>query len=377
MHYNQRVKSEKIIVLQTTVPFYRVPFFRLLKKSALGGQIEIHCGLDYWDDTTKLWQSRDLEVEIIRNQFFFRKTLLFQVGLFWQRVNSSLSICELNPRVISTWLLVLSRRVLRRDTVFWGHAFPRSGHTAKSLWIRKLMCNFGTGIIAYNANEAEAFKQRHPSKPVFAAPNALYESREIYHAAGSGKDIVFVGRCTEEKDPMTLLRAFHLVQSRLGESKLHIVGKGPLLKEMEDFILSCNLSERVILHNEISDLESLRQIYFKCFTSVVPGFVGLSLVQSLGFGVPAIISTHKMHAPEVYSANEGNSIFFEVGNVNDLAKSLIEMWDKRESSYFDGERISREIQSNYSMEDMVQGFSEALDFKAKFNHCFNSIKYIP
>ena len=49
----------------------------------------------------------------------------------------------------------------------------------------------------------------------------------------------------------------------------------------------------------------MRQHYGRAFVSVSPGYVGLSIVQSLSFGVPMIYARADRHCPEIDAAIEG------------------------------------------------------------------------
>jgi glycosyltransferase involved in cell wall biosynthesis len=59
-------------------------------------------------------------------------------------------------------------------------------------------------------------------------------------------NIISIGRLTEQKDHLTLLRAFSLVVKKI-DAKLLIIGKGKLKNYLQDFVLNNNLSDHVKL----------------------------------------------------------------------------------------------------------------------------------
>jgi len=92
---------------------------------------------------------------------------------------------------------------------------------------------------------------------------------------------------------------------------------------------------------------------------VSPGYVGLSLIQSLGFGVPMLIARDEPHAPEVEAAVEGeNSFMFESDSVSALAELLVTMADDRASWLARRPALAESARRTYSIENMVRSFVE-------------------
>lgn len=48
--------------------------------------------------------------------------------------------------------------------------------------------------------------------------------------------------------------------------------------------------------------EDIYDVYANALVSVSPGYVGLSLTQSLSFGVPMLIAIDEAHVPEIDAA---------------------------------------------------------------------------
>ena len=76
---------------------------------------------------------------LVRNRYLLGRRLLWQAGCSRAVVAAEVAVLELNPRVLSSWAVLLARRTLRRPTVLWGHAFPRAGREARSDRVRGLM----------------------------------------------------------------------------------------------------------------------------------------------------------------------------------------------------------------------------------------------
>ena len=116
----------------------------------------------------------------------------------------------------------------------------------------------------------------------------------------------------------------------------------------------------------ISDHDSLRALYGSAIASVSPGYVGLSLTQSLSFGVPMIISRNEPHAPEIEAAFEDvNCLYFETDNIDDLVDKIVDVYNKKHVWWERGESIKSLCQTTYSVERMARGVIEALEGDAR------------
>ena len=101
-----------------------------------------------------------------------------------------------------------------------------------------------------------------PSKKITAIPNGVQPN--ITMPARLGHDhlnrLLFVGRLTDQKDPLALLTAFQKLPYDLrNHSTLTFVGEGPLRHQMETQISSFQLSDRVKLLGHRDDVIQLMQ----------------------------------------------------------------------------------------------------------------------
>ena len=132
-----------IVLTQMAIADYRNQFIRHLVDvmNDRDMQFKIVVGEEYFEESTKtskLVLSLD-ETTVIKNSFFFKRKLAFQ-HLPWRTVlKADILICELNPRILSVWLVLCLRKILNKKTVFWGHVWARKGKESKTEKIRNLM----------------------------------------------------------------------------------------------------------------------------------------------------------------------------------------------------------------------------------------------
>lgn len=350
-----------VIVLQTTIPAYRQGFFDLLS-DRLSGELEILAGQEYFDPTLRLELDHH-RVALVDNHFLLGRRLLWQSRVFAHIARCDIAVLELNPRILSSWPILVARLLMRRRTLLWGHAWPRSGRRSSSEPIRHLMRSLASGVIVYTELQADELRRRMPGKPVYPAPNALYP-RELRwtQRQASATNVLFVGRLVEAKKPGLLLEAFLSIIDELPPTMdLVFVGDGPLRAQLGERAATSDARDRVRFAGAETRYDRLREHFESALVSVSSGYAGLSLIQSFWFGVPAIVARDEPHSPEIEAAEEGgNCVFVKSDSVDELGRALVTVASQRETWLSRRESIAERCTNRYSLETMVDRIVAAL-----------------
>jgi glycosyltransferase involved in cell wall biosynthesis len=355
------MKSDAIII-QTVAPDYRKRIFDLLSKNTFI-DFKLYTGNEYFEPSVKTKNSEDYCIKI-KNIFLFNRSLLFQLGLWEEVFKSKVAIIEMNPRIISNWFILFLRKVIGKKTILWGHAWPRKGVKSKSDIIRNIMRLLADEIIVYTKQQSVELQKKMPRKRIRYAPNALYFEKEMGVSDRFNKDlcnnIIYVGRLTEAKKIVLLLKSFHKCLAKLPkDTNLLILGDGEKKGKIKKYIEQNNLQDRIILFGHVSDYSTIKKHYETSLLSVSPGYVGLSITQSLGFGVPMLISKGENHSPELEAADKENSVFFKTDNIEDLSEKLMQFFKNKNNWITKRIQISKKCSQNYSVEKMAKTFIEA------------------
>lgn len=354
---------KKLIILQTITPDYRRRLFEFLEKK-LGTNFILYGGDTFFQSSIK--SDHCIKKEKINNFFFFNKKILFQTGIWHLLLLNDIIVLELNPRIISNWIFLIIRMLFRKKTVLWGHAWPREGKGGKSDTVRNLMRHLADEIIVYTKTQEIELKERMPDKKIRSAANALYFASEIKKNTNFNSkiknNIIYVGRLTEEKKPLFLVRSFlNAIKYLPEETKLFLIGEGEEKSKIIDFLKKKNATEKVLVKGHISKYEDLLLYYNKSLVSISPGYVGLSIIQSFSFGVPMLISSDENHAPEIEAAIPNlNAIFFRSDDDYDFKQMLIKIYDEKEIWSKNSEKIISFVLKNYTIETMAQPFINLL-----------------
>jgi glycosyltransferase involved in cell wall biosynthesis len=351
-----------VSLLQTSIGDYRQAFLEILIER-LGDDFDVYAGTVYFDGTTRTRVRIGSRLHHLGNHYLLGRRLLWQSGAVSAALKPKVAVLEYNPRIVSVWASLLLRRALHRRTILWGHAWSRKGAGSRTNQVRSVMRWFADGLIVYTRAQADDLLGDWPERPLFVAPNAMYRREQLQPVDDvGGSDFLYVGRLTASKRPKLLLEAFGLALDRLpATARLVFVGGGPMDRELRKLAESLPAG-RVAFEGHVADPDQLRVLYGRALASVSPGPVGLSITQSLGFGIPMLIARDEPHGPEVEAAIEGfNAMFFAPSTAETLAEHLVNVTGEAETWRMRRAAISEACRTKYSAEAMADGFIAAVE----------------
>ncbi|WP_193754863.1 glycosyltransferase [Microbacterium testaceum] len=276
------------------------------------------------------------------------------------RLGSQVLIMDLNPRMPQVWLTTVGRRLLRKKTLLWGHAWPRKGRDSPTARVRLLLARLSDGVITYTHTQASEVRDALPGKAVIAAPNAIDREDDFLHDGGANRSyFTYVGRLVASKRVDLLVRAFAMARLPFDVGLL-LVGEGPDAASLRKLVTDLGVEGRVVFAGHVSDRRELRKVYRHTLASVSPGYVGLSLIQSLSFGVPMIYAGGEDHSPEIEAATDDNSVCFAMGDPEALANAMVAFYGDAASWDSRGPQIAIRAKRTYSAETMASGLEQAL-----------------
>ncbi|WP_243653952.1 glycosyltransferase [Pseudonocardia endophytica] len=266
----------------------------------------------------------------------------------------------MNPRCLTTWLLVLLRRILGRRTLGWGHAFPRSGPDSGSDRVRSVLRSLCGEVCVYTFGQRRQLLEHQPKiGSVYVVPNAT-QRRVNPVSRGRRINLLYCGRLSVLKRPDLLVEAYACARASIPSgARLVIIGSGPMEERLRALVRDLGVEASVDFEGAVSDSQRLKGFYQDALVSVSPGYVGLALTQSLAFGVPMIIADDEPHAPEVELANSANSRFFNARSKEALSEEIVDVFRSRDDWIESSVTISNECQQYYTAEAMAKSFVAA------------------
>ena len=360
-------RRDESLVLQMSMGHYRQRFLDELRERAV--PVRFLVGDRGFDDHSPTEVDSPIVERTGRVTWLLGRRVGLQRHVLRRTVAAPVAVVPLNPRFVTTWAVVLLRRLLRRPTVAWGHAWPRQGPAARSDRLRSVLRRLPTAILVYTETERSQVLERWPRLRVFVAPNAVYPAHEMQPALPTGAaptNLVWIGRMIAAKRPVLAIEGFERAAVDLPEScRLVMVGSGPDLAEVRKRVESSPLRDRIEVTGQVTDHDALTKIFGDAIAMLATGYLGLNATQSVGFGVPVVYPADEPHAPEVEALDGGNSTSYAGQDVDGLTKAVVTVVGEGDAWFARREQISRVARSRYSSEAMAEGFSDALTAVAR------------
>ena len=165
-----------------------------------------------------------------------------------------------------------------------------------------------------------------------------------------------------------LIIAFsHIVNNINKDIKLVFIGNGQEKINLIELVSSLRLENRVLFKGKITDTDALKNYYKLAIASVSFGQAGLSVLQSLGYGVPFITKKNAVSGGEIFNIVDTHNGILCEDSIISLEDSLKEVCNNIEKSKLMGEKAYIYYNQYCTIQNMVQGFVNAIECKENKN----------
>ena len=228
-------------------------------------------------------------------------------------------------KILSMWPLVTVAHLLRIPVACWtiGWHRPEFGTVDK---IREKFYRRADSLLLYGHHaQCIALAKGFRAGELYVVGNSINAPTNIATVHPSERhNIIVVGRLTTAKKLHLLLEAVAALPCEARPS-IKLIGVGEEEQRLRETSKDLNLD--VEFPGEIHDVEDLEHHYQSARITVIPGAAGLSVIQSLAYGVPVIThSDLNRQMPEVEAIRQdwtGELVPYE--DVNALGRA-VERW---------------------------------------------------
>lgn len=358
------LENRSIIFVQPALPSYRIDFFDRIYES-FGNRLRVYYSPGQLGSlTSQVNRPWAYEVGNINR---------IPGNLAWQRDvidiplrRNDILVLSGNPRHISTLILLFKAKVTSVRTVWWGHYWSSTSRRWRQV-LRFLPMAMSDAILFYVDNEVERFIDDPmtigKNKVLAALNNGIDDTliqlhRQPYVATERARELLFVGRLTKKANLRLALRAL----AKLGDKApvLHVVGAGDQEKFLQSLAVNLGVADFVHWHGESTNEEFIARIANKCRAFIYPGEVGLSLIHSMAYGLPALVHNEaRLHMPEIAAFEDG---WTGASFVNGDEDSLAAIMDEYMDNYIYLDKCSKNsisiVSNSYTTKSMSVRFSE-------------------
>lgn len=369
-------RDKTVLIIQGQMKQYRIPFFMRLRDALRSDHISLRVAYGEIPQKDGRNDEADLPAELglkVSTYPLFSRRILYH-PLLRATAAADLVIAEQANKHLLNYLLVILSVLGCKRVAFWGLGENKDeGRSEFSEWVRRQVANkvdrwfaYTAGTKAYLASNGVAERKitvvyNAVDTQEFSHQLAAIDEREIAHAKRQfeiqDQDRVglFVGALLPDKGLGLLVESAKLVKKSVPGFHLFIVGGGPE-REMAQ-VAGQNLPW---IHFVGPKFGREKAIFFKMADALLlPGRVGLVILDAFAAGLPLITVDVPHHGPEMeYFANGKNGLLAK----NDAASYAAEV-----ISFFSSASLQRELKKaafnagrTNSIDAMVERFRDGI-----------------
>lgn len=221
--------------------------------------------------------------------------------------------------------LLLATKGIKQKKIISIRNDPKREYPGVTAYLAKILFVQADGIV-FQTQEAKAwFSKRIQNKSAIIynqVDNKFYNKRIGDYA--QRKDIVTVGRLTDQKNHKLLIKAFAIIKDEINED-LYIYGDGPLKEQLLSYIRELKIENRVHLMGIRHDIEEQLPKYKLFILSSDYEGMPNSLMEAMASGIACISTDCPCGGPRELFGEEGEQFLFEVNNAEKLTEKIKEI----------------------------------------------------
>lgn len=370
---------KKIAIVTKTLTHYRVSFFNGLREKLSSKNIDLlllYGQPSYRDRQKNDTFDLDWAIKV--------PSKIFEIGnkeLYWQPVlkhlrGVDLVIVEQASKLLINYILVIQNVIGIRKVAFWGHGKNFQELTADKFaeWIKRQLSKHVHWWFAYNDLSARIVQAMgFPRERITSVQNAIdtrslteslqrvsqkdSEAVRVELGINSENVAIYAGGMYPEKLIPFLLESLNEIREQIPDFNMIFIGGG-----VDTKLVINAASENPWIHFLGPVFGDHKVPYFAVSKLLLmPGLVGLAILDSFALEVPLITIQHDNHSPEIdYLINGENGIMINgFSSPLDYANEVVKLLkDKTElDKLIQGCKSSRET---YTIENMISKYVEGI-----------------
>jgi glycosyltransferase involved in cell wall biosynthesis len=373
----------RVSIIQPSLAKYRLPVFRELANRP-GIDLQVVYGVN--PGVPNVQPEGFRAVPMRRWHRRIAGSLLMFEGAEWKyssRRQSDVVVLRWSPRSLSLFPALLRARAEGVGTVLWGHGYSKSD---RAWWrgLRNWLGKRAAAVLFYDARTRETHvKNGWDAESLFVAINSL-DHTEIEEARRwwidhpeelarfqrqegiDGRPVVlFVSRLQPANRVDLLLEATVQLRREIPGVKTVILGNGDAEKtRLQAIARREGTGDSVVFVDGVYDEMKLAPWFLSASVFCYPANVGLSLIHSLWYGVPAVTSDKlESQNPEVVALEHGvNGLFYKDGSRESLVEALQTIVSQPATRASMSRAARSTVEGRFTIARMVDGMESAIRY---------------
>ena len=352
----------KLLIIQNKITHYNLPIYNLLADKTNIDLSIAHFGSKLNKVNTN-FKTIDLNSYNI-GPFIFSKQNIFKLS---QNFEVVITMADLH------WvpLLMLSKKINRNfKLIYWtigvSASYSNKFDTKTRFdFLRFFFLRSSDAILFYSAYPINKYiKNKFPKEMLFVAPNTIPVNNEINIKTDPFlKDsILFIGTLYKEKGIMELLNSYRKAFNQNTDiPNLNIIGDGIEMSNINKWLNKYELKNKVFLLGAIYNDNILADYFKNSIACISPCQSGLSVLSSMGYGVPFITKFDSITGGERLNIKDNETgILYK--NHSDLFDIILDI-SRNKIKYINmGIKAKKFYLEHRTPKHMVNGFINSINY---------------
>lgn len=334
---------KKVLIIQALAKQYRVPFFEQLYLALREEEIQLKVAYGS-PNSTELKKADNVHLNPeygtkVKNWWLLNDRFLYQ-SVLHKVASADLIIVEQASKHFINYILILLSALSLKKVAFWGHGRNRQAK-AKSFseWVKRALIDKVDWWFAYTKGTADYLAASGVDKSritiiqnsidtksfrteLFKITHGdLIFARQKIGITESSRVALFCGGLYADKHLEFLILSAKLVKSKVANFELIIVGNGP-----ERYVIEAAAVNESWLHYVGPKFGFEKAQYFKIAdVFLMPGLVGLAILDAFVAGLPLITTDIPIHSPEIEYLHHGVNGMMTCHNYEAYASAVAEL----------------------------------------------------
>lgn len=347
---------KKVLILYNKVWPYRIPIFNLLT------------------DDYDLTVSYSLGADVNENQDFKLKKLPGKfISRFFIHDDSLNNYCKNFDVVVGygdiSWLSLMSLLFLKNRNykiILWGiglRASYENNYGESTFWdkVRFYLMKKADAVLFYSEDPIKTYLSNGFIREKLHVANNTVLVEKIDNSV-TKDSLIFIGTLYKQKRIYELLNSYSEAKKEITKlPHLNIIGQGDEYDNIQLWIKENKLEDDITLLGKIFDEIKLSHYFSKSLACISPGQAGLSVLKSMGYGVPFITRKNAITGGEIFNIeNNVSGILYEKDE--DLKQIILDI-ARNTPKYFEmGSNAKKHYDLNRRPQNMAKGIADAIEY---------------
>lgn len=351
----------KVLILTNSLLHYRVPIFNILAEKC---NLTVCYSIGEYKTSNEKFNV--LKLPIVKcGRFAIHKNNMFKYCQKYDAIIALGDIGWLSISILPFW----EKRKYR--IIFWGigvSASYKKKYDNVKYWdcVRDFFYKKADALVFYSDYPINKYLKRgFIREKLFVAPNTVDVCFDVNCEEIKKDSLLFIGSLYREKGIMVLLENYKLAYKENPDVlPINIIGGGDEYEAVNKWIIGSGLNDKIILLGAIYNNKK-KSIYFrKASVCISPYQAGLSVLESMGYGVPFITMQDAITGGERFNIkNNINGIVIK--KETEIKDIIIDVSRNPEKYIQMGARARSYYNDSHKPVDMANGLYSAVEYVLK------------